>query len=157
MGFSRQEYWSEFAISYSRGSSQTRDRTQVSWIRQILYCLSHQGSPNNTQNKAPNPLWKFPGPEWAGTRLPSLSLPHPLPPSVLPGRGWWWFFLPQGLCICCFLCSQHSLHLLVLWVPLKYGREKATAPHSSTLAWKIPWMEEPGRLQSMGSRRVGHD
>ena len=35
--------------------------------------------------------------------------------------------------------------------------EKAMAPHSSTLAWKIPWMEEPGRLQSMDSRRVGHD
>ena len=35
--------------------------------------------------------------------------------------------------------------------------EKAMAPHSCTLAWKIPWMEEPGRLQSMGSRRVGHD
>ena len=31
------------------------------------------------------------------------------------------------------------------------------APHSSTLAWKIPWMEEPGRLQSMGSLKVGHD
>ena len=31
------------------------------------------------------------------------------------------------------------------------------APHSNTLAWKIPWMEEPGGLQSMGSRRVGHD
>ena len=31
------------------------------------------------------------------------------------------------------------------------------APHSSTLAWKIPWMEEPGGLQSMGSQRVGHD
>ena len=31
------------------------------------------------------------------------------------------------------------------------------APHSSTLAWKIPWMEEPGRLQSMGSLRIGHD
>ena len=31
------------------------------------------------------------------------------------------------------------------------------APHSSTLAWKIPWMEEPGGLQSVGSRRVGHD
>ena len=30
------------------------------------------------------------------------------------------------------------------------------APHSTTLAWKIPWMEEPGRLQSMGSLRVGH-
>ena len=35
--------------------------------------------------------------------------------------------------------------------------EKAMATLSSTLAWKIPWMEEPGRLQSMGSRRVGHD
>ena len=35
--------------------------------------------------------------------------------------------------------------------------EKAMAPHSSTLAWKIPGMEEPGRLQSMGSVRVGHD
>ena len=35
--------------------------------------------------------------------------------------------------------------------------EKAMAPHSSTLAWKIPWMEEPGRLQSMGLRRVGHN
>ena len=31
------------------------------------------------------------------------------------------------------------------------------APHSSTLAWKIPWVEEPGRLLSMGSRRVGHN
>ena len=35
--------------------------------------------------------------------------------------------------------------------------EKEMATHSSTLAWKIPWAEEPGRLQSMGSRRVGHD
>ena len=35
--------------------------------------------------------------------------------------------------------------------------EKAMAPHSSTLAWKIPWMEEPGGLQSMGSLGVGHD
>ena len=35
--------------------------------------------------------------------------------------------------------------------------EKVMAPHSSTLAWKIPWTEEPGRLQSMGSRRVGHN
>ena len=35
--------------------------------------------------------------------------------------------------------------------------EKAMAPHSSTLPWKIPWTEEPGRLQSMASRRVLHD
>ena len=34
---------------------------------------------------------------------------------------------------------------------------KEMATHSSTIAWKIPWMEEPGRLQSMGSQRVGHN
>ena len=46
------------------------------------------------------------------------------------------------------------------WV-LSLGREdtleKEMATHYSTLAWKIPWTEEPGRLQSMGSQRVGHD
>ena len=35
--------------------------------------------------------------------------------------------------------------------------EKEMATHSSTLAWKIPWTEEPSGLQSMGSQRVGHD
>ena len=35
--------------------------------------------------------------------------------------------------------------------------EKGMATHSSLLAWKIPWMEEPGGLQPMGSQRVGHD
>ena len=35
--------------------------------------------------------------------------------------------------------------------------EKEMATHSNTLAWKIPWTEEPGRLQSMGLQRVGHD
>ena len=35
--------------------------------------------------------------------------------------------------------------------------EKGIATHSSTLAWRIPWTEEPGRLQSMGLQRVGHD
>ena len=50
-------------------------------------------------------------------------------------------------------CGAWAFHL---WRLLLFG-EKAMAPHSSTLAWKIPWMEEPGRLQSMGSLRVGHD
>ena len=39
----------------------------------------------------------------------------------------------------------------------KQTPEKAMATHSSTLAWKIPWTEEPGGLPSMGSHRVGHD
>ena len=49
------------------------------------------------------------------------------------------------------LCCSHFCHLLVFHV------EKAMAPHSSTLAWKIPWTEEPRRLQSMRSVRVRHD
>ena len=49
---------------------------------------------------------------------------------------------------CCFQLRIGSLET---------PREKAMAPHFSTLAWKIPWMEEPGRLQSMGSPRVGQD
>ena len=42
-------------------------------------------------------------------------------------------------------------------VPITFLIQVAMAPHSSTLAWKIPWMEETGGLQSMGSLRVGHD
>ena len=61
------------------------------------------------------------------------------------------------------ICKRDSLGLspsfpsLLLSSFLIHLTEKAMAPHSSPLAWKIPWMEEPGRLQSMGSRRVGHD
>ena len=43
------------------------------------------------------------------------------------------------------------------WIKAVLGKEKAVALHSSTLAWKIPWTEEPGRLQYIGSLRVGHD
>ena len=56
------------------------------------------------------------------------------------------------------LCSRGFLsvtsHYLIL---LRVSSEKAMATHSSTLAWRIPWMEEPGRLQSMGSLRVWDD
>ena len=44
-----------------------------------------------------------------------------------------------------------------IWPFFTYTVEKAVATHSSTLAWKIPWTEEPGRLQSMGLLRVGQD
>ena len=52
---------------------------------------------------------------------------------------------------------RDSKEIKSIYVVLAQLLEKAMAPHSSTLAWKIPWAEEPGRLQSMGSRRVGHD
>ena len=53
--------------------------------------------------------------------------------------------------------SQLNLNSIPFWLWLRPGTEKAMAPHSSTLAWKIPWTEEPGGLQSMGSLRVRHD
>ena len=61
------------------------------------------------------------------------------------------------------LVAQMVKHLPTMqktWVKSlgwEYLLEKEMATHSSTLAWKIPWTEEPGRLQSMGSQRVGHD
>ena len=61
------------------------------------------------------------------------------------------------------LVAQMVKHLSTMqgtWIP-SLGQEdpleKEMAIHSSTVAWKIPWTEEPGRLQSMGSQRVGHD
>ena len=51
-------------------------------------------------------------------------------------------------CMYVFLFVYNALYLCM---------EKEMAPHSSTLARKIPWIKEPGRLQSMGSRRAGHD
>ena len=54
--------------------------------------------------------------------------------------------------------KNKSIHnFLVISMFLILCSEKAMVPHSSTLAWKIPWTEEPGRLQSMGLLRVGQD
>ena len=55
-----------------------------------------------------------------------------------------------------FICVSVGLWAIIL-VTLVYRAEKAMAPHSSTLAWKIPWTEESGGLPSIGSHRVGHD
>jgi len=57
-----------------------------------------------------------------------------------------------------YLCLIFSLYIWCMYnnTYLRVIREKAMATHSSTLAWKIPWVAEPGRLQSMGSLRVGH-
>ena len=78
-------------------------------------------------------------------------------------QHWMWLALGSGLDL-----GWGHLHILQLLVlspsPIwnidpnsAFSSEKAMAPHSSTLAWKIPWTEEPGRLQSMGLLRVGHD
>ena len=61
------------------------------------------------------------------------------------------------------LVAQTVKHLSSMWetrvqsLGQEDPPEKEMAIHSSTTAWKIPWTEEPGRLQPMGSQRVGHD
>ena len=57
--------------------------------------------------------------------------------------------------LCCWAIPQ--INYVFYFIRSSQVLEKAMAPHSSTLAWKIPWMEEPGRLQSMGSLGVRHD
>ena len=69
-----------------------------------------------------------------------------------------WFFKNFNWSIvdlqCCvnFFCTAKWLIYVCVYI-----LEKAMATHSTTLAWKIPWVEESGRLQSMGSQRAGHD
>ena len=81
------------------------------------------------------------------------------------------FCLPKPEVLCITWClSRHQHYMLTFSFTLLkkkskkkkcshigFKLEKAMAPHSSTLAWKIPWTEEPGRPQSMRSRRVGHN
>ena len=61
------------------------------------------------------------------------------------------------------LVAQMVKHLPTMWetwvqsLGQEDTLEKEMTTHSSILAWEIPWMEEPGRLQSMGPERVGHD
>ena len=53
---------------------------------------------------------------------------------------------------------SYVIHILMFYVSFQLiALEKEMATHSSILAWRIPWTEELGRLQSMGSQRVGHD
>ena len=79
-----------------------------------------------------------------GKQTQRINATHPVPPRRQshrhPGSGG-----PTAE-----VMQSHCLQLVT-------SLEKAMAPHSRTLAWKIPWTEEPSRLQSMGLRRVGHD
>ena len=66
----------------------------------------------------------------------------------------WSLLLPWGRRVLNKLTHQYGSYK---WWEMLWVMEKALEPHSSTLAWKIPRMEEPGGLSSMGSLRVGHD
>ena len=77
---------------------------------------------------------------------------NPLQCSCLenPRDGGAWWAAVYGV-------TQSQTQLKQLSSSSSLSQEKAMAPHSSTLPWKIPWAEEPGRLQFMGSLRLGHD
>ena len=72
------------------------------------------------------------------------------------------FSIIQMTCLVAQMVNQMVKHLPTMWetqfqsLGLEDPLEKEMATHSSILAWKIPWTVEPGRLQSMGSQRVGH-
>ena len=100
--------------------------------------------------------------------LPCLRLPlPPRPPSILFLRMSWHLWRrkwqPTPVLLPGKTCGQRSLVGFSPRGQKRVGQdsvtklEKAMAPQSSTLAWKIPWTEESGGLQSMGSLRVGHD
>ena len=77
--------------------------------------------------------------------------PMQAPLLELSGRKW------APITLCCHLMARTSHCIGFNSTALDVFQEKAMAPHSSTLAWKIPWVEEPGRLKSMGPLRIGHD
>ena len=113
--------------------------------RQILYHLSHQGSPRILEWVA-YPFSR--GSSWPRKRTGV---------SCTAGRFFTSWEVYQGspsFTLRFLLLFIHQIHFSICY---EFPLEKAMAPHSSTLAWKIPRMEKPGRLQSMGSQRVGHD
>ena len=83
----------------------------------------------------------------------AFQSPSPIPnwlrrgPTALMGLPWWLSGKESA-------CSAGDLGSILGW---EDALEKGMATHSSILAWEIPWTEEPGGLQSMGSQRVGHD
>ena len=111
-----------------------------------LKSLSHvrlSATPWAAAYQAP-PSMGFSRPEyWSGVPLPSMlqCLENPILFSAI-----------SGLCVAKAQYALPNLKTLKQFI-----REKKMATHSSTLAWKIPWMEEPGWLQSMGLQRAGHD
>ena len=130
VGFSRQEHWSGLPCP-SPGIFPTQgSNLSLLHCRQILY---HQSVP--------------PGKPYSPNESLLISLPG-WPRADKDDTGPWNFKNLNHRTE-----NPKSVQSLRREDPL----EEAMAPHSSTLAWKVPWTEEPGRLQSMGSQRVGHD
>ena len=105
--------------------------------RQILYQLSYQGC------------------KWPFFLCPLMVSPPQRQVEREGKQAVWLLFFKKIFKICLFYIWLRLSSLLC--VGFLQLLEKEMATHSSTLAWKIPWTEEPGRLQSMGSQRVRHN
>ena len=154
LGFSRQEHWSGLPFP-----SPVHESEKWKWNRSVM---SNSSRPHGLQPTRLLHPWDFPG---KNTGVECHCLLHYKPRQHtkkqrhhFANKGpysqrygfssshvWMWELDHKGSWV------------LKNWCVWAVVLEKAMAPHSSTLAWKIPWMEEPGRLQSMGSLRVGHD
>ena len=152
------------AIPFSRGSSRPRDRTLVShitggfftiWATREAPCPWKPGSKwgcafladcSHLQNQSRNQTGNdFPCLWWSSTIGTGYKL------EILRGS-------PGGSDCKQFTCQVQERQETRGLIPgLGRSTGGGTATHSSILAWRIPWTEEPGRLQSMGLHRVGHD
>ena len=132
-------------------SSPTRDQTHVSSIGRWTLNPVPPGKSYETFTFKLHPTAHFPSCFLSSTCLHGLVDPEERCFLVL-------LFILSSQHVTYRQSLMHNKDLIkVCCAPLTYSLEKAMASHSSTLAWKIPWMEEPGRLQSMGSLGVRHD
>ena len=148
MGFSRQEYWSGLPFPSPGDLPDPGIKPRSPTLQADALTSEPPGKPifdkggKNIQWRKDNLLNKWCWENWS-TTCERMKLEHFLTPFLM--------------------VVQRLKRLPAMWETWvrSLGREdpleKEMAPHSSILAWKIPWTEEPGRLQSMGSQRVRHD
>ena len=97
----------------------------------------------------------FPVSLWASSSPPLVCSVHLHYTLTRPPQKW--ECLLALIIMPIYIMANNIIIMPIIFPPSSNGMEKEMATHSSTLAWKIPWTEEPGGLQSMGSWRVGHD
>ena len=131
------EAWRAAIHGVAKSQTWLNDWSELNWNASYFYWISRL---------CQDPWYVMPHPMQRRTR-PDLSLQ-----AQQRHMGWMAEQVPDDQKVSMIL----SLPCYISFVYCGFW-EKAMAPHSSTVAWKIPWMEKPGRLQSIGSLRVGHD
>ena len=174
LGFSRQEHWSGLPLPSASNISSylifiwqgnicvncvlitpvltwdTKSPPTDSALLKNLLCLTVTPINQMIPHMTPASSLRAASSEICLSRCSSASFFKKLKTNILLKYSWftrlYWLQVYSNV-IWSYLYSWH----------LVFNSERAMAPHSSTLAWKIPWMEEPGGLQPMGLQRLGHD